>query len=199
MCAIPINYALLFKHFLVSDDRHPHVNPSLTPFKSQDESHWRSLSPDVIQSALLSGSGSPVGKSSWGLASRNPPLVGPNLDSSILASDLEQELKILIAGKCKFYAFAPVPALVSYPCFHLCLYLLFSFHKEHRRNMSLITNWDEDLGQVLHPALTAYELDRILGAGNTAELNQDFQHAIRHYVPEGHTFKGKHYFCVTTL
>ena len=56
--------------------------------------------------------------------------------------------------------------------------------------MSQLTSWDDDLGQVLHPALTAYELDRILGSGNTGKLNRDFQHAIRHYIPEGHTFKG---------
>merc|ERR1719383_204978 len=61
---------------------------------------------------------------------------------------------------------------------------------EHRRNLSLTTSWDEELSHVLHPALTAYELDRILGAGNTSKLNSDFQQAIRHYIPEGHTFKG---------
>ena len=46
-------------------------------------------------------------------------------------------------------------------------------------------------------------MDRILGAGNTAKLNADFQQAIRHYIPEGHTFKGEgldlNYHCLANF
>ena len=61
---------------------------------------------------------------------------------------------------------------------------------EHRRNLGLLTRFDPSLAHILRPALTAYELDRILGAGNTKKLNQDFQQAVRHHIPQGHSFKG---------
>ena len=72
----------------------------------QDESRWKCLSPEVIRSVCPSGSGGVTGSgseggggSSWELAARIPPLVPPNLDASILANDLELELKTLIAGE----------------------------------------------------------------------------------------------------
>ncbi|XP_071091691.1 centrosomal protein of 76 kDa-like isoform X1 [Haliotis cracherodii] len=58
---------------------------------------------------------------------------------------------------------------------------------EHRRDQGLTTSWDDQLSYLLTPALAAYELERVTGmtAGN-----EDFQDAVRHCVPDGHTFKG---------
>jgi len=61
---------------------------------------------------------------------------------------------------------------------------------EHRNNLGLLTTWDDQLAYSLHPALCAYETDRILGPGASARVNEDFQRAIRHVVPEGFSFKG---------
>mmetsp|Transcript_16697 Transcript_16697/g.23021 ORF Transcript_16697/g.23021 Transcript_16697/m.23021 type:complete len:648 (-) Transcript_16697:166-2109(-) len=47
--------------------------------------------------------------------------------------------------------------------------------------------WDEQLGQLLMPALVAYESEILNGV---APGNEEFQQAIKRAVPTGHTFKG---------
>lgn len=49
------------------------------------------------------------------------------------------------------------------------------------------TQWDTNLSYLLGPALSSYELERQEGKSMGVE---EFQEAIRRYVPEGHTFKG---------
>lgn len=62
-----------------------------------------------------------------------------------------------------------------------------------RADKGLSTQFDEQLGVVLQPALVAYEMERTLGLGVTAEASQmhrDFQHSIRFYVgSRGESFK----------
>ncbi|XP_014670926.1 PREDICTED: centrosomal protein of 76 kDa-like [Priapulus caudatus] len=58
---------------------------------------------------------------------------------------------------------------------------------EVRRDQGLSTHWDTQLSYLLTPALAAYEMERSTGV--TAG-NEEFQHAIRGAVPEGHVFKG---------
>lgn len=53
--------------------------------------------------------------------------------------------------------------------------------------MGLTTVWDDELSYLLNQALAAYELERSTGV--TAG-NEEFQHAIRKAIPDGHTFKG---------
>ena len=55
-----------------------------------------------------------------------------------------------------------------------------------RADAGLQTNFDEQLGLVLQPALAAYELDRATGV---TFGNQDFQAAIKGKVLKGETFK----------
>lgn len=50
----------------------------------------------------------------------------------------------------------------------------------------LSTNWDTQLGYLLSTALANYEYERVGGGSFAAE---EFQHGIKNYVPEGHTFK----------
>lgn len=47
--------------------------------------------------------------------------------------------------------------------------------------------WDDTLCYLLSPALASYELERSVGV---SAGNEEFQDAVRGYVPEGHTFKG---------
>ena len=47
--------------------------------------------------------------------------------------------------------------------------------------------WDDELSYLLSPALAAYEMEHSNGV---CVNNDDFKHAIRRYVPDGHTFKG---------
>ena len=51
----------------------------------------------------------------------------------------------------------------------------------------MTTIWDDELSYLLTPALSAYELERTTGV---SAGNEEFQHAIRRAVPDGHTFKG---------
>ena len=51
---------------------------------------------------------------------------------------------------------------------------------------NLATTWDQQLSYLLSTALSNYEFERV-GGGNFA--TEEFQHGIKHYVPEGHTFK----------
>eukprot|EP00112_Aurelia_sp_Birch-Aquarium-sp1_P012545 Seg2636.3 transcript_id=Seg2636.3/GoldUCD/mRNA.D3Y31 product="Centrosomal protein of 76 kDa" protein_id=Seg2636.3/GoldUCD/D3Y31 len=57
----------------------------------------------------------------------------------------------------------------------------------HRHNMGMTTQWDDELSYLLSPALAAYENEHSLGI---TVGNEEFQHAIRRNVPDGHTFKG---------
>lgn len=57
---------------------------------------------------------------------------------------------------------------------------------QHRARTDLLTNFDEDLGYLLSPALINYEIDRV---GGVTFGNEEFQQSIKRYVPEGHTFK----------
>ena len=47
--------------------------------------------------------------------------------------------------------------------------------------------WDDELSYLLTPALSGYELEHKTGL---SVGNEEFQHAIRKNVPDGHTFKG---------
>eukprot|EP00794_Sanderia_malayensis_P018997 gene18997-20909_t len=58
---------------------------------------------------------------------------------------------------------------------------------EHRHNMGMATYWDSELSFLLSPALASYEYEHSLGV---SVGNEEFQHAIRRNVPDGHTFKG---------
>lgn len=48
------------------------------------------------------------------------------------------------------------------------------------------TSWDSQLTYLLSSALASYELERV---GGVTLGNTEFQHAVKHHVPEGHTFK----------
>ncbi|XP_065064875.1 centrosomal protein of 76 kDa-like [Rhopilema esculentum] len=58
---------------------------------------------------------------------------------------------------------------------------------EHRNNIGMTTQWDDELCYLLSPALAAYEHEHSLGV---SVGNEEFQNAIRRNVPDGHTFKG---------
>ncbi|XP_065675020.1 centrosomal protein of 76 kDa-like isoform X1 [Hydra vulgaris] len=58
---------------------------------------------------------------------------------------------------------------------------------QHRNDMGLTTQWDDELSYLLSPALAAYEFEQSTGV---VMPNDDFQHAVRRNVPDGHTFKG---------
>lgn len=55
------------------------------------------------------------------------------------------------------------------------------------QDLGLSTVWDDTLCYLLTPALASYELERKVGV---SAGNEEFQDAVRGYVPEGHTFKG---------
>ncbi|TRY84949.1 hypothetical protein DNTS_019027, partial [Danionella cerebrum] len=58
---------------------------------------------------------------------------------------------------------------------------------EHRKDLGLVTVWDDHLSYLLSAALSAYELERCTGVTCGDE---EFQDAVRRAVPDGHTFKG---------
>lgn len=58
---------------------------------------------------------------------------------------------------------------------------------DHRKDFGLTTVWDEELSYLLNQALASYELERATGI---SAGNEEFQHAIRRAIPDGHTFKG---------
>ncbi|KAM8870817.1 centrosomal protein of 76 kDa isoform 1-T1 [Spinachia spinachia] len=58
---------------------------------------------------------------------------------------------------------------------------------EHRKDLELVTVWDDHLSYLLSSALSAYELERCTGVSCG---NEEFQDAVRRAVPDGHTFKG---------
>jgi centrosomal protein CEP76 len=55
-----------------------------------------------------------------------------------------------------------------------------------RNEHHLSTTWDNQLSYLLSTALANYEYERVGGGSFAAE---EFQHGIKNYVPEGHTFK----------
>lgn len=55
-----------------------------------------------------------------------------------------------------------------------------------RNEHHLSTTWDTQLSYLLSTALANYEYERVGGGSFAAE---EFQHGIKNYVPEGHTFK----------
>ena len=57
----------------------------------------------------------------------------------------------------------------------------------HVQDLGLSSAWDDALCYILSPALASYELERSVGV---SAGNEEFQDAVRSYVPEGHTFKG---------
>ena len=57
----------------------------------------------------------------------------------------------------------------------------------HMQDLGLSSAWDDALCYILSPALASYELERSVGV---SAGNEEFQDAVRSYVPEGHTFKG---------
>ncbi|CAB3981640.1 Centrosomal of 76 kDa [Paramuricea clavata] len=66
-------------------------------------------------------------------------------------------------------------------------YSLRSLVEDLRQDMGLSTVWDDELSYLLTPALAGYELEHQTGL---SVGNEEFQHAIRKNVPDGHTFKG---------
>ncbi|KAG7259875.1 hypothetical protein CRUP_025073 [Coryphaenoides rupestris] len=58
---------------------------------------------------------------------------------------------------------------------------------EHRKDLDLVTVWDDHLSYLLSSALAAYETERCVGVSCG---NEEFQDAVRRAVPDGHTFKG---------
>eukprot|EP00043_Microstomoeca_roanoka_P017855 m.187716 g.187716 ORF g.187716 m.187716 type:complete len:719 (+) comp16715_c1_seq3:49-2205(+) len=59
--------------------------------------------------------------------------------------------------------------------------------KEHRRHLGLTTRFDAGLEQVLSPALVSYEFENAHGV---VVGNEEFKQAIKHKIPQGHSFKG---------
>ena len=57
----------------------------------------------------------------------------------------------------------------------------------YTQDLGLDTVWDDVLCYLLSPALTSYELERVMGVNAG---NEEFQDAVRGHVHEGHTFKG---------
>ena len=57
----------------------------------------------------------------------------------------------------------------------------------YTQDLGLDTVWDDVLCYLLSPALTSYELERVMGV---SAGNEEFQDAVRGHVHEGHTFKG---------
>ena len=57
---------------------------------------------------------------------------------------------------------------------------------DYRKSLGSNTKWDEKLASMLTPALGNYELERVSGLTFGQE---EFQFAIKHYIPESHTFK----------
>lgn len=55
-----------------------------------------------------------------------------------------------------------------------------------RNEHHMSTQWDSQMSYLLSTALANYEFERI-GGGSFA--GEEFQHGIKNYVPEGHTFK----------
>ena len=55
-----------------------------------------------------------------------------------------------------------------------------------KNDHNLSTQWDSQLSYLLSTALANYEYERV-GGGSFA--TEEFQHGIKNYVPEGHTFK----------
>ena len=59
---------------------------------------------------------------------------------------------------------------------------------QHRKDLDLTTEWDNQLGYLLGQSLVSYEIEKSCGVANVG--NDDFQDAIKRAVPEGNTFKG---------
>ena len=59
---------------------------------------------------------------------------------------------------------------------------------EHRKDIDLMTEWDNKLSYLLGQSLVSYETEKSCGLPNVG--NNDFQDAIKRAVPEGNTFKG---------
>lgn len=66
-------------------------------------------------------------------------------------------------------------------------FALRSLLQELRQDMGFSTVWDDELSYLLTPALAGYEMEHKAGLSTG---NEEFQHAIRKNVPDGHTFKG---------
>ena len=58
---------------------------------------------------------------------------------------------------------------------------------DYRSSLSLDTIFDAGLAYILQPALATYELERTVGVSVGSD---EFQNAIRQYIPDGETFKG---------
>ena len=58
---------------------------------------------------------------------------------------------------------------------------------DHRNSLGLDSVFDAGLAYILQPALSSYELERTLGVSVGSD---EFQNAIRQYIPDGETFKG---------
>ncbi|PIK54257.1 putative centrosomal protein [Apostichopus japonicus] len=137
----------IFNHRTFYANCQPSDNVDVCCFDLHDESLWKSMSPDAIQSVC--------GTSSQSLWPHPVPLISNLLDSSLASNDLELQLRALVV--------------------------------DQRKDMGLTTVWDDELSYLLNQALAAYELERSTGV--TAG-NEEFQHAIRKAIPDGHTFKG---------
>ena len=61
-----------------------------------------------------------------------------------------------------------------------------TFFAEHRKSLGSNIKWDEKLSGMLVPALGNYEMERVAGL---TYCQEEFQSAIKNYIPEGHTFK----------
>ncbi|XP_075252623.1 centrosomal protein of 76 kDa-like [Convolutriloba macropyga] len=58
---------------------------------------------------------------------------------------------------------------------------------DHRSSLELDSVFDAGLAYILQPALSSYEMERSLGVSVGSD---EFQNAIRQYIPDGETFKG---------
>ena len=57
---------------------------------------------------------------------------------------------------------------------------------DYRRELDLTTKWDEQLSSILGSAIDLYEASDLYAI--TPSMGH-FQQAVRHHVPDGHTFK----------
>ena len=57
---------------------------------------------------------------------------------------------------------------------------------EYRKDLGLMTSWDDNLSYILNPALSSYETERVTGL---SVGNEEFSQAVKLAIPEGHSFK----------
>ncbi|XP_033119568.1 centrosomal protein of 76 kDa-like [Anneissia japonica] len=137
----------VFNHQSFYANNQPSDTVELCRFELHDDTLWKAMSVDAVQSVC-----GPGNLPSW---PNHSPLCPNITDASLASNDLEYQLRGLVT--------------------------------DQRKDLGLTTVWDDQLSYLLTPSLAAYEQERVTGVSSG---NEEFQHAIRRAVPDGHTFKG---------